>query len=121
MECGVARIGAIEQRLVDWADWKRHRAPGRDGDARRDVGETDDAVRALPSPLRETVERCYVAGGDMAGAAVSLGCPQWTIARRIGRAHLMLVETLRASREATLRTAQRTAMTALMADAKTKA
>ena len=106
----MARIFAIERRLGDWAIWQNrrpHSAVSCSGAGDDDVKATERAVHALPSPLRETVEQCYLADGGMAEHASRLGCPHWTVTRRIGRAHRMLEETFVAARDGAMRLEER--------------
>jgi hypothetical protein len=107
----MARIEDIERRLLNWARWK---AGGRSGglgysainlqaavvgggrDGYREAtiptndceaDETDQAVLALPSELRRTVEVVYVEGGGMAQKARRLCCAEPTVHARIDQAH----------------------------------
>lgn len=113
----MARIEAIEQRLVNWARWKLSRgSQGSLGYAAVDLtkladmdtgrgslyasaavpisaveaAETDDGVQRLPSELRRTVEVNYLHPGTQAERARLLCCAEGTIKDRIGRAHRLL-------------------------------
>jgi hypothetical protein len=110
----MARIEDIERRLLNWARWK---AGGRSGglgysainlvaatvgggrDGYREAviptndceaDETDQAVLALPSEMRRTVEVVYVEGGGMASKARRLCCTERTVQARIEQAHLKI-------------------------------
>ena len=84
----------IELRLADWAGWRRRRPDLADDlsawNAEPESAAMQSAIDALPTPLRETILQCYLQAGDMVEHTARLGCPQWTINRRIGRAHMIL-------------------------------
>lgn len=107
----MARIEDIDRRLQNWGRWKHGAGAGGLGYARVrsmmrvDGGEhvgpivptndceaqdTDDAVMALPSELRATIEVYYVLGGGMAEKASRLACTEPTIRNRIARAHPLI-------------------------------
>lgn len=100
--CLVARISEIELLLTRWGDYQRHTASSTLPSSAKSVGVADqssardveDAVSALPPDLQATVCEVYVIGGPARDRVERLGCPESTIARRIGRAHLLLVDLL---------------------------
>ncbi len=108
----VVRIVGMELRLADWAAWREWsgvdmpsavdiRVPVRvAGSARathsgpRDIVELDEAISLLPGVLAVTVKEVYQRGATMPDHVRRLGCPEATIARRIGRAHQLLIGIL---------------------------
>ena len=97
----MARVAVIEERLQQWAAWKG--AAATSPDPVGDHAETDEVVSQLSAPLRATVERLYLQDGEMPDHVAALGCPTWTITRRIGRAHQVLLELLRSRKESAQR------------------
>jgi DNA-directed RNA polymerase specialized sigma24 family protein len=99
----LARVDEVERRLVEWADWKRRQArdgrqPGLPGTPEIELSGSvllmDRIVASMPSPLRATLVEVYGESGTMAVHAEKLGCPETTIARRLGRAHLFIADHL---------------------------
>lgn len=106
------RIEDIERRLLNWARWKLGGTAGGLGfatvqlqaalSAREHVreaviptsdaeaSETDEAVRALDSTLRRTVEVVYLAGGGVRDKARRLACGEATLHSRVARAHSLI-------------------------------
>lgn len=107
----MSRIEGIERRLNEWAEWKR-----LDREAASDlVSETDAAIARLPQTLRVTVLQYYASGDAMADHIRVLACPEYTISRRLGQAHRMLAELIRATRESISRECQRVEMRSRLA------
>jgi hypothetical protein len=51
-------------------------------------------VTSMLALLRATLVEVYVESGPMAVHAEKLGCPETTVARRLGRAHLFIADHL---------------------------
>lgn len=104
----MARIEDIERRLLNWARWRHGAGSGGLGYATVNLAaeggrdnfreaviptidceaeETDQAVLALSSELRATVEAVYLQGGTMAAKSRRLCCSEPTIYSRIDQAH----------------------------------
>ena len=100
----MARVEEVERRLIEWGDWKRtefaNAAPAITGD-RSPIGvrRTDDIVASLSEPLQATLIALYAVRGTMGCHVKQLGCPETTIMRRIGRAHLLIADRLVADRD----------------------
>ncbi len=98
----MARISEIELLLTRWGDFQRLTANSTLLSSAKSVGvagessarDVEDAVSALRTDLQATLYEVYVIGGPARGRVERLGCPESTIARRIGRAHLLLVDLL---------------------------
>ncbi|WP_449574979.1 hypothetical protein [Methylibium petroleiphilum] len=108
----MARDPDMERRLRNWARWRignssgglgfasakleeRVDGGGYDAQARmptidHEAGETEEAVLALDSRLRATVESVYVASGTVSSKAARLCCSEATIHARIIEAHRAL-------------------------------
>lgn len=111
----MARIEAIEHRLLNWARWVAMRGSGglgyatvdllalADVDAGRsgyitatipvagiEASDTRDAVQRLPSELRATVECHYLGAGTQREKLMRLCCTARTLQARIERAHWLL-------------------------------
>lgn len=107
----MARIEDIERRLTNWARWRCGAGSGGLGYAAVNFAtsssaggyrecvvptgdceaeETDQAVQALPSELRATVETVYLAGGGMAQKARRLAVTPAAVYARIDQAHRQL-------------------------------
>jgi DNA-directed RNA polymerase specialized sigma24 family protein len=85
----MARVAEIDQMLRNWAEFR-----GSGGSRDASVDDIAAAVAALPADLRTTLEEVYSGRGSPADHCRRLGWPESTIARRIGRAHLLLVDLL---------------------------
>lgn len=104
----MARIEDIERRLLNWARWSAGMNAGGLGFATVDLtaeggrdgyreaviptsdceaAETHQAVMALASELRATVEQVYLRGGGIAQKARRLGCSEATVYARVELAH----------------------------------
>lgn len=116
----MAKIEEIERRLLNWGRWKHGAGAGALGYARVNYSEpatdrdnyheaviptfdceaevTDQAVRALVSELRATVEVYYVLGGGLAAKARRLAVAEATVKSRIDRTH-RLIQAWLAERE----------------------
>ncbi len=86
----MARVAGVDRMLRDWAELSS-------GDP--SVAHVDAAVTALPPELRATVVEVYLGGGSSADHCRRLGCPESTLVRRIGRAHLLLADTLASQKD----------------------
>lgn len=106
----------VEQRLLAWARWKEGSGGGGLGYAHVQMGvprvdndatagstvpvlecearETDQAVQALPSELRRTVEVYYIEPGGVRDKAALLCCGESTVYARIDRAHVLISREL---------------------------
>lgn len=105
----MARIEDIERRLLNWARWRRGAGSGGlgystvnlAGDGGRsgyrestvptlscEAEETDQAVRALDSVLRRTVEVFYLDNSGVVQHARRLACSERTVYARVCVAHL---------------------------------
>jgi hypothetical protein len=112
----MARIEEIERRLLNWARWRLGAGAGglgyasvkMDAEAGRagyreavvptvdcEAEETDQAVMALPSELRRTVEVVYLEGGCAAAKACRLAVAEPTVKARVWQAHRKLADWLR--------------------------
>lgn len=100
--CLVARISEIELLLTRWGDHQRRTTDSALPSSDQPVGvtggssarEIEDALSALPAKLQATLREVYVIGGPSRDRVNRLGCPESTVARRIGRAHLLLLDLL---------------------------
>ena len=100
----MARVEQVERRLIEWGDWKRaggsSAAPAMTAGLTPDgVGQTDGIVATLSGRLQATLTAFYVRRGPMGCHMKQLGCPETTIMRRIGRAHLLIADQLVADRD----------------------
>ena len=118
----MARIDDIERRLLNWARWKHGAGAGglgfasinpaallgedRDNfkEARIPTSdcegeETDQAVKALPTELCETVHVVYLLGGGMAQKAKRLHVSDSGLRARISAAHRQISAWLAAKVE----------------------
>lgn len=109
----MAKIEEIERRLQNWSRWRLTRGAGPLGFAAVslgdptvgvrtpfeeapiptnaiEAGETDDAVRVLPSEIRRTVEVYYVEGRSERHRLALLCVGKATMHERIDRAHRLL-------------------------------
>ncbi len=107
----MARIEDIERRLLNWARWRAGANQGGLGYATLDYAseagqsgyreaviptvdceaeETNQAVMALSSELRATVECFYLAGGGIAQKARRLCVSVPTVYQRVERAHVAI-------------------------------
>ena len=109
----MARDPDIERRLLNWARWKNAKEGGGGNFARTDMtvervdgagwdwsqepptfeGEaitTDQAVMALPSELRATVEMAYLGAGSVQHMMARLQIARCTVYTRIDQAHRRL-------------------------------
>lgn len=85
----------------------------------REVITLDEAIAKLPQDLVETVEEVYKFGATMPDHVRRLGCPEATIARRIGRAHSLLLDILATRIDDDAREHERVAMTQRLAESRT--
>lgn len=108
----MARIEAIEERLLNWARWLDSSGSGLLGyasvnyervEATRDryreatipitddeARQTDEAVRALGEPFTRTLVVVYVTGRSQAHNERELGCGASTIKARVWESHRRL-------------------------------
>ena len=105
----MARIEWIEQRLVNWANWKLGesgsyagvqlgqvplpRDPYADAPipiSNLDAAETDAGVQRLPVELKRTVEEVYAGRGGERDKMARLGIGRSTLYERIDAAHRLL-------------------------------
>ena len=93
----MARVAEIDRLLREWVEFRER---GGSGAAFADI---EAAVAALPAGLRTTLGEVYKGRGSSADHCRRLGCPETTLVRRIGRAHLLLADSLALGREAQLR------------------
>lgn len=104
----LARVDEVERRLVEWADWRRRqtrdeRGPGLSGTP--EIGLLggvllmERIIMSMLASLRATLVEVYVERGSMAVHAEKLGCPETTVARRLGRAHLFIADHLAGAAE----------------------
>ena len=107
------RSDDMERRLENWARWMHGAgtggmgfasvnllsALGGDRSAHREAtiptvdcegAQTDEAIKALPRELGETVRVVYLLGCGMRDKARRLGVTEATVRLRIGRAHRLL-------------------------------
>ena len=102
----MSRLEIVEDWLIDWARWKARGESHVGAICTEPLHvEVDSAISTLPAPLRETVEECYLRAGDHAVHAERLGCPSFTLTRRLSRAHALLhggMAEARARRQRTL-------------------
>lgn len=134
----MARIEDIERRLLNWARWSAGMNAGglgfatvnlaaaeggRDGYREAviptsdcEAAETHQAVLALPSELRATVEQVYLRAGGIAQKARRLCCSEATVYARVDLAHKKIQSWL-ADLQATRR-AQRERVEAVQASAR---
>jgi len=91
----VARIEKVERRLVEWADWKRAENKnewlGTTGHPFAPIRQTD-GFAALPESLQATLTAFDVVRGPIIDHLKKVGCPETTIMRRLGRAHLLIAD-----------------------------
>lgn len=94
----------VERRLVEWGEWKRtefaNAVPAITAD-RSPIGvrRTDGIVASLSETLQATLIAFYAVRGPMGCHVKQLACPEATIMRRIGRAHLLIADRLVADRD----------------------
>lgn len=112
----MAKIEAMETRLLNWARWVLTKGGGVLGFASVNLAkaamgitrepyaeapiptnaieasETDDAIAKLPSQLRETVVSHYVGRGTLDERLRKLCCAKSTYHERIDRAHRLMSE-----------------------------
>lgn len=108
----MAKIDAIEQRLLNWARWKVSRGSGALGyaavnharveqgvDRYReaiipitdcDAEQTDNGVKSLGEPLVRTLDVVYVHGGSSEWKQRQLGCGAAAIKARVWESHRRL-------------------------------
>lgn len=118
----MARIDWIEHRLLNWARWKLSYGGGALGYASVplgvvtvgerstadeapipindiEAGETDDAVKRLPSELRATVVEYYTGRGGEQDHLRVLCCARATLHARVDRAHRLLADHFTARKD----------------------
>ena len=100
----MARVEEVERRLIEWGEWKRtecaNAAPAITAELSPvGVRRTDGIVAALSEPLQATLFAFYAMRGPIGCHVKQLGCPETTVMRRIGRAHLLIADRLVADRD----------------------
>lgn len=118
----MAKIQAIEFRLLNWALWKERGGGGRLGFARADLtdiraasgyreavipiddceaSQTDVAVESLQPRLKNTIVEHYLGRStDVRSQASTLGCSVATLYSRIDDAHRLIAAWFTDKREA---------------------
>ena len=90
----MARVAEIDRMLWEWAEQR-----GSGQNAKASVLDIEATLAVLPPKLKATLEEVYVGRGSSAEICRRLGCPESTIVRRLGRAHLLLSDLLAMRRE----------------------
>jgi DNA-directed RNA polymerase specialized sigma24 family protein len=90
----MARLPEIDRMLWEWVEWRRGGGPGT-----ATVADIAAAITGLPDALTQTLDAVYFGRCSSAEACRRLGCPEATVVRRIGRAHLLLSESLAKQRD----------------------
>ena len=84
----MARSAEMDRRLRDWAVWIGTGRPANDA-----ARQTERAIASLPEVLQTTLRHVHL------GHSNDPAWPESTLSRRIGRAHLLLAESLREHHE----------------------
>ncbi len=90
-----------------WAHWKRAAGDAAD---KQEAAEIDEVISCLPNVVKATLMQVYLQDGDMRDHVRCLGCPEGTIARRLGRADRLLIDQLGVKREERQREVERLRM-----------